>query len=79
MYDQFSPHSARDAEVVVKPIPSLRSHHASVSKAMIVKLWAPMVEVEDPLVVRAHWEAVVKGFAWSFLFAVPAGVIAAAA
>jgi len=76
--DPFSPHSARGSEVVVRPVPNMRNRRTEASKEKIVKLWAPMVAVEDPLVVRAHWESVISGCFWSLLLAVPMGVIAAA-
>lgn len=74
--DPFSPHSARE-EFTIKPAANL--HNRSTTKVNIVKFWAPMVEVEDPLIIRAYWETVVKGFLWSLIPSIPIGVVAAAA
>lgn len=74
--DPFSPHRARAPELLIKP--SGDNSATADRKANIVKFWAPMVEVEDPLIIRAYWETVMKGFLWSLPPAIAIGVIAAA-
>ena len=73
-HDPFSPHGARGPEYVIKDTAGASAE----SKARVVKFWAPMVQVEDPLVVRAHWETVIKGCLWSLLVAIPIGAVTAA-
>ncbi|KAF8513456.1 hypothetical protein JB92DRAFT_2923357 [Gautieria morchelliformis] len=77
-HDPFSPHSARGSEFIIPPTANLHNRPAAKPKVKIVEFWAPMVEVEDPVIIRAYWETVVKGFLWSLLSAIPIGVIAAA-
>jgi hypothetical protein len=77
--DPFSPHIARVSEFIIPTTANLHNRPAAKPKVNTVGFWAPMVEVENPVIIRAYWETVVKGLLWSLLPAIPIGVIAAAA
>ncbi|KAF8576127.1 hypothetical protein K439DRAFT_685322 [Ramaria rubella] len=77
-YNVFPLHSARVPEFNPATDLKIPKGKAELSKAKIVQFLAPMVAIEDALVLRAYWETVVNGFLWSLLIAVVICAIVAA-